>query len=217
MVRAYHVNISFYGFWLPNDPRGSNSSVVRSWRLLPFGKATKVTTRRSVAHVPHDRAKRLAAKKQLQYRPVVLTGIQARAVARGFASMVEKSGYVLYACAIMPTHVHLVIARHRYKIEQVVNLLKGAATRQLTAEGLHPMRDQVAPGEELPSPWGVSMRVIYLDTDEFILDEIGYVERNPLKDGMPRQYWSFVVPFKGRLPHDGEPPPPRGGAKPRRD
>lgn len=40
MVLTYHVVISFYGFWLPNDPRGSNSTFVRSSRLLPFGPAT---------------------------------------------------------------------------------------------------------------------------------------------------------------------------------
>lgn len=99
MVLAYHVVLSFYGFWLPNDPRGSNSGFVRSWRLLPFGKATKVTTRRSVANVPHDRAPRLAAKKALKYQPVVLNGLQARAVARGFARATAKSGYVVYARA----------------------------------------------------------------------------------------------------------------------
>jgi len=41
MVRAYHVIFCAYGFWLPNDPRGSWSDFVRSWELLRFGKATK--------------------------------------------------------------------------------------------------------------------------------------------------------------------------------
>jgi len=47
---------------------------------------------------------------------------------------VEKCGYVVYACAILEDHSHLVIGRHRYDVVQVVNLLKGAASRQLQAE-----------------------------------------------------------------------------------
>lgn len=94
--------------------------------------------------------------------------------------------------------------------------MKGAATRELTVEGIHPMRDQTDPGEALPSPWGVGMRVVFLDCDQRILGEVEYVEKNPLKEGKERQHWSFVVPFKGRLPHDGRPPPLRGGAKRRR-
>ena len=49
MVLAYHVIFGAYGFWLPNDPRGSWSDFVGAWELLRFGKATKTTERRSVA------------------------------------------------------------------------------------------------------------------------------------------------------------------------
>ena len=49
-VLAYHVIFSTYGFWLPNDPRGSWSTDVRNPDLLTFGEATKVETPRSVAH-----------------------------------------------------------------------------------------------------------------------------------------------------------------------
>ena len=34
MVRWYHLIISAYGFWLPNDPRGSWSDFVGAWELL---------------------------------------------------------------------------------------------------------------------------------------------------------------------------------------
>ena len=39
MVYAYHVIISAYGFWLPNDPRGSWSDMVRKYELLRYGPA----------------------------------------------------------------------------------------------------------------------------------------------------------------------------------
>src|SRR6201994_756296 len=106
MVLASHIILTAYGFWLPNDPRGSWSDFVRAWELLRFGPATKTTERRSLARDPHDRALRLEAKKFLARPPVVFSGLQARAVGRGFASYVEKSGLMVLACAIMPCHIH---------------------------------------------------------------------------------------------------------------
>src|SRR5271168_1526378 len=82
MVFGYHVVFSAYGFWLPNDPRGSWSDFVGSWELFRQGPATKTTETRSLAHIEHDRAQRLAAKKTLKYPPVEFTGVQARAVGR---------------------------------------------------------------------------------------------------------------------------------------
>jgi hypothetical protein len=52
MVLGYHIILSAYGFWLPNDPRGSWSETIRVYELLQFGPATKVKTTRSVAHTP---------------------------------------------------------------------------------------------------------------------------------------------------------------------
>src|SRR5437870_13144281 len=106
MVLGYHMIISAYGFWLPNDPRGSWSDFVRAWELRRFGPATKVNTRHSVAGQPHDRALRLAAKKALRYPPVSFNGVQARAVATGFGNFLERSGVVIWACSILPEHIH---------------------------------------------------------------------------------------------------------------
>ena len=49
MILAFHFILSAYGFWLPNDPRGSWSEIVRNFELLRFGPATKVSTTRSLA------------------------------------------------------------------------------------------------------------------------------------------------------------------------
>jgi hypothetical protein len=141
-VRAYHLILTAYGFWLPNDPRGSWSDFVRAWELLRFGRATKVTTRRSVAGKPHSRALREEAKLALAREPVVFTGRQALAIADGFGDWAAKSGARILACAILPEHAHLVVARHRFPIEQVANLLKGQATKSLTKAGLHPFQTQ---------------------------------------------------------------------------
>jgi hypothetical protein len=66
MVFGYHFIFSAYGFWLPNDPRGSWSDTIRVYDLLQFGPATKIDTTESVAHTKHDRALRLKAKEALR-------------------------------------------------------------------------------------------------------------------------------------------------------
>ena len=88
---ASHLSFGCYGFWLPNDPRGSWSEYVRNRRLLVFGHATKTDETVSVAKVPHNHAQRQAAKRELRYPPIKLSGVQARAVARGIAKAVEES------------------------------------------------------------------------------------------------------------------------------
>ena len=195
-VRAYHLILTTYGFWLPNDPRGSWSDFVRAWELRRFGPATRTTERRSLAWAPHDRELRLAAKQALVRPPVHFDGLQARAVARGFARYVEQSGCLVSACSIMPQHVHMVVARHHYSIEQVANLLKGAATRQLLAEGLHPFSSSPYRDGTLPTPWTRRKWDCYLGTDDEIVRAVRYVDRNPGKEGKRKQDWSFVEPFR---------------------
>jgi REP element-mobilizing transposase RayT len=196
MVLASHVIFGVYGFWLPNDPRGSWSDFVGAWELFRFGPATRVETRVSLARRPHDRAARQAAKEALKYPAVHLTGVQARAVGRGFAASARKGGVTVLACAILPEHVHLVVARHRVKVEWIVNQMKGAATRQLLAEDLHPFDTWRQPDGRVPMCWAAKLWKVYLDSEEAIARAVAYVEANPLKEGKPRQKWSFVTPFQ---------------------
>jgi hypothetical protein len=53
-VLAYHTVFCTHGFWLPNDPRGSQSTVVRATNLQPFGPATTTHGIASVAALRHD-------------------------------------------------------------------------------------------------------------------------------------------------------------------
>lgn len=194
-VLAYHLIMTAYGFWLPNDPRGSWSEFVRSWELSRFGPATKTTEKRSLARRPHDAALRRAAKAVLARPPVEFTGRQARAVARGFGNYCDRSGCVVFACAVLPTHAHLVVARHTCSIERVACLLKGAATAELLAEGLHPFAEDAYADGRLPSPWARGEWSCFLDSRYDILRSIKYVEGNPLKEGKCAQQWSFVTRF----------------------
>ncbi len=184
MVLGFHSIFGAYGFWLPNDPRGSWSDYVASWELFRFGPATKTTSRRSLARLAHDRHLRVAAKQALKYPPVQLTGLQARAVGNGFKKSCEESGYQIHACSILPEHGHLVIGRHSRHIRRIVGHLKGRATQQFAEQKLWPSSEHPVWAER---GWNV-----FLDNVDYMKRAIRYVEDNPLKEGKPRQHWSFV-------------------------
>jgi len=201
MVHASHVIIGMYGFWLPNDDRGSWSNYVGSWELLRFGKATTVHVRRSLAARPFNPAKRTAAQAELKYPPVQLTGIQARAIGRGFANYARKSNLSILACAILPKHIHLVLERHRLHVESLVNQLKGAATTQLIEEKIHPQSAHQFNMKRPPKAFARGEWKVFLDTPSDIERSIHYVENNPPRENLPPQHWHFVKQYHGHTTH----------------
>jgi REP element-mobilizing transposase RayT len=192
MIIASHIIFSAYGFWLPNDPRGSWSEFVRSWELLlAAGKATTIDERRSVAGSSHDPEVRYAGKRALQHLPVRFDGHQAVSIAAGFAEAIAESNYSIYACAILPDHAHLVAARHARDPKQIAGHLKARATQALTADQRHPFHDVVP----APSPWARKSWTVFLDTHADVGRAIRYVEENPVKMGFRPQRWPFVIGF----------------------
>ena len=190
MVLGYHVILTYYGFWLPNDPRGSWSDFVGSWELLRYGDATKVSDPRSHAADRHDVAKRLEAKTALKHSPIVLTGEQCLSVAKGFAFCLRRDGVPCHALAVMPEHTHLIVGRG-WKIEALMPRLKSAAGQRLRIDRRHPLREDADIKLFARGGWKK-----FIDSDRYMASGIGYVERNPEKEGLPRQRWSFVVPYE---------------------
>jgi len=164
--------------------------------LFRYGRATKTTETQSLAHREHDQQLRLAAKSALKYPAVELTGLQARAVARGFGNYAARAKMAVWACAVLPDHVHLVIGRLKLRVENVVIQLKGDATEQLVSEGIHPQARRQEPGKRVPKCFARGEWKVYLEADD-VPQAVKYVEENPLKEGKPLQQWSFVVPHHG--------------------
>jgi len=187
VIIAFHSIFCAYGFWLPNDPRGSWSDFVASWELYRFGPATKTETRRSVAGKQHNREVREAAKEHLKFPPVQWDDEQMQAIGRGFANAVEESHYRVLACSILAEHVHMVIGWKDRPIRQMVGHLKGRATQQLTKEDLWSKA-------ECPV-WASRSWNVFIDDVEHLQRAILYVENNPIKEGKPAQRWDFVVPW----------------------
>ena len=186
---AAHIVFGCYGFWPPNDPRGSWSTYVGSRKLYHFaGPATKVDTTHSRAHDEHDVQFRLDIKNALKYPAVVLTGRQALAATHGFQIAVDESQIVIFACSIMPNHVHLVVQTHTKSFTGIVAHLKSRATKQMNHENQRPL-------DGVRSPWARGHWEVWLDTDAEVFSAIDYVEQNPIRDGLKPQRWPFVVPY----------------------
>ncbi|MEX2092830.1 MAG: hypothetical protein WD971_09145 [Pirellulales bacterium] len=193
-----HLIFSTYGFWPPNDPRGSGSTRVRAQHIYEAGgEATKVHTTHSVACRPHDIQLRRAVKESLKYPPVQLTGLQARAVGHGFALICAKIDLRIYACAILPDHVHVVVASHKLDGDEIIACLKRAGTRALNDAGLHPLAAFARTSGKHPCPWGGQGWKVFLETPSEMRGRICYVEENPEKVGYRRQHRSCVVPYLG--------------------
>jgi REP-associated tyrosine transposase len=194
MVMGFHLILSAYGFWLPNDPRGSWSSTIRAFALLRHGPATKVSTSRSLASASHDRTLREEAKERLAHPPVRFTGLQARAIARDFAKAAGERDHRVHALAILPDHVHLVLGRVERDVTQVAAHLKARATQRLSREGLHPLASEAAGDGRLPSPWTRGYWCPFISTREQMRTAIDYVNENPVKAGLRKQRWRLVTP-----------------------
>ncbi len=181
-----------YGFWLPNDPRGSWSDFVGSWELLRYGRATTVNVRRSLANELCDHYQRKKAKQKLKYPAVRVSGLQAKAIGLGFSDHVSKGRTQVCACAILPEHIHLVIARRDISVERVVNNLKGSATIRLNADCIHPQIKHQGTMRRPPRAFSRGCWKVYLNNTSDVERAIKYVQDNPPKEGKPSQKWSFV-------------------------
>jgi len=191
---AFHAIISAYGFWLPNDPRGSWSDFVGSWELFRYGgDATKRSTKHSLARRPHNTRQRQATKSYLKHPAVSFTGQQAKSIAAGFRTVADETGYRILALAMLPEHTHLVIGHSSRDPSHVIGHLKRGATDHLIDDGLHPcfVNQRIT-----HSCWAKQAWKVFIDTEDQLGRAIKYVQDNPVKEGKPRQHWSFIDRYR---------------------
>jgi len=185
VVRWYHLILSAYGFWLPNDPRGSWSEYVGSRKIYCHGSATKVEGKRSYAHDPHDLQKRLKAKQSLKNPPVRFDEPSRAAIGQGFNKAITEGSYEIFACYIGHDHTHFVVARHARTIEKIAKHLKSRATMSLNA---HARKFPI-------SPWAEGCWSVFIDDPQHLHSAIDYINRHPQKENLPAQTWSFLSPI----------------------
>lgn len=204
-VIGYHLIFGAYGFWLPNDPRGSWSDVVWADHLATFGGPVRVKTRKSAASSDHDARLRSAAKEHLRFPAVHFSGVQARCVAIAIGQIAQRYQLPIFAAAIMPDHVHLVVARLAQKVcrqlppQEWIGRFKRAGSQALAKPGLHPFAEEPANHGRLRTPWAQGGWRVYLFTAEEMHRAVRYVEQNPIRQGLRPQKWSFITELKSSI------------------
>src|SRR5580765_8514399 len=108
MIAGYHLIWTAYGWWLPNDPRGSNSHEIRTVALEPLGE---LHYGRKIIQPSRGELLRFYVKAQrvLKHELLTFAASDFPLLARAFAAAMTKFKYTCYTCAIMPDHIHMLI------------------------------------------------------------------------------------------------------------
>ena len=190
MVVGYHLIWTAYGWWLPNDPRGSSSQEIRVERIAELGELhpgrKEVQPKSEEIRRFYDEARSVLKHSLLTFTPEAIHQIAA-----AFADVIAERRYTCYACAIMADHVHALIRKHRDKSEEMIAHLQQRSKERLIAEEFR---------EPDHSVWGGPGWKVFLNTREDMERIVRYIRENPLKAGWPEQTWPFVKEYDGWLP-----------------
>src|SRR5437763_5560080 len=110
LVIAHHLIWTAYGWWLPNDPRGSGSQTIRNEIIAELGELH--SGRKKVQ--PAGRIVREFyghAADRLKHPLLTFDEAAQQEISAAFADVVRSERYTCYACAIMPDHVHILIRK----------------------------------------------------------------------------------------------------------
>jgi len=190
MIAGYHLIWTAYGWWLPNDPRGSTSREIRCAAIAGLGELhygrKKAQPAGRVIREFYD-----AARLVLKHSLLALSQEDMEAIGAAFAEVMRQQNYTCYGCALMPDHVHVLIRKHRHLAETMIAHLQDASRQAVLRLGQRPLDHPV---------WGGPGWKVYLETQDDIARTVQYIRENPTKTGRPPQDWPFVTQYDGWLP-----------------
>ncbi len=196
MIIAYHLIWTAYGWWLPNDLRGSASHTIRNDLIAELGKIyhgrKQIQPSGNLIRDFYD-----SVRDKLKYPLVVFEPRDVDIIPRAFVSVIQQMTYTCYACAIMQDHVHLLIRKHKHTAEEMIANFQRESHLLLRAKGAIDLEHPV---------WGGPGWKVFLDEPADIWRTIDYVRDNPLGIGEPIQVWPFVKAYDNWPLHEGHNP-----------
>ena len=190
LVIAYHLIWTAYGWWLPNDPRGSGSKTIDSDVIAELGELHHGRKRVQ----PPGRVVRQfyeQAAKVLKHSLLKSDEPARQVIGAAFDEVIRREQYTCYACALMPDHVHVLIRKHRDKAEDMIAHLQQASKAALHATGARTPDHPV---------WGGPGWKVFQYSRSDVERTTVYIEGNPGERGLPKQDWSFVMRYDVWLP-----------------
>ncbi len=193
IVLAYHIMWTLYGWWLPNDPRGSTSNTIRNDLIADLGELHH--GRKQLQPAGHDiRAFYSQAAATLKHDLLQFTQDQFPQVAQAIGQTIADHKYTCYACAVMPDHIHILTRRHRDQAENMLTHLQSESRSRLSALALRRLSHPT---------WTRGGWKVFLDHPDDIQRTIRYIEHNPVKMRLPVQHWDFVKEYDNWPLHKG--------------
>jgi REP element-mobilizing transposase RayT len=196
LVIAHHLIWTAYGFWLPNDPRGSTSHNVEDKKIAELGQwhfgRRKIQPTGKVIREFQERAAAV-----LKYSLMKFDRQDVETLAEAFAEVVKQHKYTCYACAIMPDHVHVLIRKHKHTAEEMIEHFQESGRLRL-CKAKHRSWDHPI--------WGGEGWKVFLYHPTEVHHIIHYIEKNPVQWGLPPQKWSFIAEYNNWPLHPGHSP-----------
>jgi REP element-mobilizing transposase RayT len=207
IVIAYHLIWTIYGYWLPNDPRGSTSKTIRDDIIsdlgqIHFGRKQIQPASRDLRIFWRD------AKARLKFPIIEFTSPDVAVIAEAFARGIAACKYTCYACVVMPDHVHVLIRKHKHLAEEMIPNLQRESHLLLRERKRFDLAHPI---------WGGPGWKVFLDQPDEIWRTIVYIEQNPVKIGLPVQTWDFITPYNNWPLHEGHSPNSPYAKRMRRD
>ena len=187
IIIGHHLIFSGYGFWLANDPRGSGSKVLREPKFEDLGpihpgrKHEQPT--RAMLRAFYEKATPL-----LDFTPLWFNEEICGVIAESFSETTKQYRYTVWAMAVMPNHAHICVRQHLDAYQAIWErfaMPARDAVRNLgrTADG-HPI-------------WANRPYSVYLYSPADVGRTIDYIQKNPLKDGLPEQQYACTISYSG--------------------
>ena len=172
-----------YGHWLPNDIRGSGSDEIRRDLLKELGEIhhgrKRVQPPRQQIKAFHQQAKPL-----LQDEVIWFDEAKRNAIGCSFGEAAKNLGYIIFACAVLRNHAHLVVKRHAHRHDVMWRSFAEAARQSLRVFAEVRSHHRV---------WGERPFSRFLFTPADIRSRVDYVNQNPENENLPPQRWPFVA------------------------
>jgi hypothetical protein len=187
MIIGHHLIWTLYGHWLANDLRGSGSTDFRDEKFQSLGpiyhgrKPQNMQPNRDELKAFHKKAESL-----LNFSRFWIDDAKRQAIVDAFAQIVRDKGYTVWACAILKNHARMVIRVHRDDALRMWHTFADAAKAALG--------EFADIGPEHPV-WSNRPYKVFLRTPDEVYSRIGYVQRNPEKEGLPAQRFDFVQSY----------------------
>ncbi len=185
-----------YGWWLPNDPRGSMSKTIRSDVVADLGRLHYGRKRIQPASC-EIRGFYERAGSNLQHPLRTFDSACVGVIAEAFAETIRHHLYTCYAAAIMPDHIHMVIRKHKHIAEEMIHNFQDQSRSRLRDAGFYSQDHPV---------WGGPGWKVFQDHPDDIRRTIEYVRQNPVKMRKTEQGWGFVTTYDGWPLHPGHSP-----------